>query len=146
MIKITAQTRELETALNRLGKATGNLQPAFASVGEALVSAIQGGLSDSHDPWGNAFAPLKATHGRRVGGQPLMDTRQHIYERITQNSSSNSVEVGMFENEQIGITHQYGSQKRGIPARAFLPIRNGEADLPAAWEAEIVEIFSRHLG
>lgn len=145
MIKIEIDSHALSQALNRLEQRTSNLRPAMESIGAALVSDIQGGLSDGRTPWGDPFAPLKAMRGRRVGGQPLMDTRKHIYEKITHNADNNSVEVGMFENEAIGMAHQYGSEKRGIPARAFLPIRNDRADLPSSWEAELIAAIVRHL-
>lgn len=146
MIKIEVDSSALSAALNKLNQRTSNMQPAMESIGAALVSDIQGGMNDSRTPWGDPYAPLKATRGKRVGGQPLMDTRQHIYERITHQADANSVVVGMLENEKIAITHQYGSEKLGIPARAFLPIRNDRADLPSAWEAELVAAIVRHLG
>jgi phage gpG-like protein len=50
-------------------------------------------------------------------------------------------------------THQFGRPDNRvfgkapgpIPARAFLPIRNGSADLPEAWAEEVVDVVSSFI-
>jgi phage virion morphogenesis protein len=38
-----------------------------------------------------------------------------------------------------------GAHTTHIPARPFLPIRNGRADLPPAWQADMLAILARYL-
>ena len=103
-------------------------------------------------------------------GVPLNDTRMHIYQRITYAADTNSVRVGLLDSEsaKIGQVHQFGAvikpvhakmlrfTPRGfkkpffakqvtIPARPFMPIRNGVADLPAEWMDQVLETMRKHL-
>lgn len=145
MIKIEVDNREITEALKRLEASVDDMQPAFDDIGASLVANIQVQLGQGKTPWGNAFEPLKARRGRRVGGIPLNDTRQHIYNRITHNADSHSVEIGMNENAPIGITHQFGSKSKNIPPRPFMPIQDDQVNLPAEWQDELIETLLNHI-
>lgn len=132
-----------------LAARTQNLQAPLASIGETLASNIQLGIKAGESPWGTPYAPLKkprrSNRNPSISDKPLNDTRQHIYQRITQIASGDGVRVGIMEDADIGLTHQFGSSKKNIPARPFLPIRTDQVDLPGAWEAEIITILRRHF-
>lgn len=150
-MKVTIDSAAVDAHLSLLSKKAGNLSPALNDVGASLAENIRLGIRDGESPWGDPFAPLKALRRNnrdpRISDKPLNDTRQHIYNRITYHVSGGAVEVGMLENQPIGITHQFGSQKNNTPARPFMPIRpDGGVDLPIAWEAEIIGIVTAHLG
>ena len=147
MIRITIDTKAVNAELDRIKHTVVGMHTAMERIGNDLVSRIQMHLGHGETPWGQAFAPLKAKRGRRVGGIPLNDTRQHIYNRITYQAGSSSVEIGMLDGSTapIGRVHQFGSSKKNIPPRPFLPIRNDAVDLPPGWENDIVETIKRHL-
>lgn len=166
MITITLDSREAAEALKRLADAASGLGPVMRDVGSTLQARIHEAMGRGQTPWGEPFEPLKTRDGI-----PLNRTRQHLYERITYRPTSDGVEVGLLdaESNKIGRVHQFGATikpKNGkflvftphgakkpvfakqvtIPARPFLPIRpDGQADLPTAWEAEVVEELRRHL-
>jgi phage virion morphogenesis protein len=125
------------------------MQPAYADIGQILRSAIQDKLGEGKTPWGSDFDPLKKPRkrqGSRIAGNiPLNDTHQHIYNKITFQADNTGVEVGMFENVKIGETHQFGSSKKNIPARPFLPIMSNQTVLPSDWNQDILDIINQHL-
>lgn len=137
---------EVTAELQRLQQRVLNLRPAFNKIGVLLESKVREKTGRGIDAWGNPFKPLKATKGRRVGGVPLNDTRQHIYNKITHLATSQQVEIGILENSPIGATHQFGSSKKNIPARPFLPIReSGRVDLPGDWSTVIIDTIKVHF-
>jgi phage gpG-like protein len=143
---VTINTAQVITALNLLQQRTTHLQPVFEQIGAAIQNHITLDLGRGSNPWGTPFVPLKATKGRRVGGVPLNDTRQHIYQKITFHADNTGVDVGMFENVPIGATHQFGSSKKNIPARPFLPIIGGHVEMPNDWNRNVMRIIFDHFG
>lgn len=150
MITITINDAELASALDNMIRSANIAPAAFDEIGAGLADNIRLGIRDGETPWGEPFAPLKRarrnSQDTRISDKPLNDTRQHIYNKITHRATGDGVEVGMFENAPIGLTHQFGSKKNNIPARPFMPIDpGGNASLPASWEAEIMATVIRHL-
>ena len=151
-IQITLDDAEINAALNNLVRHINNLQPAMDDLGEALVGLIQEQLGRGETPWGDAFEPLqkpRKTQGRSWGEDiPLNDTRQHLFNRINAQSGSDYVKVGLLDNPHtpgLAIAHQFGSDRNGLPARPYLPIRNGQADLPQDWVNEVLRQIEAHL-
>lgn len=145
-LQVKLDTTEVNAELDRLIQSARDMRSVFTKMGTMLVGQTQLNLGHGLDAWGNPFAPLKATRGRRIGSVPLNDTRQHIYNRIARKADANSVTIGILENSPIGATHQFGSAKKNIPARPFLPIRpNGTVDLPANWSEAIIETIKAHF-
>lgn len=137
---------EVTAELQRLQQRVRDLKPAFKEIGILLSSKAREKTGRGIDAWDNPFAELKATRGRRVGGVPLNDTRQHIYNKITHLATAQQLEVGILENSPIAATHQFGSSKKNIPARPFLPIReSGQVDLPEDWNAAILDVIKAHF-
>ena len=63
--EIKAVLKQLMSVAN--GK---QMQSAFASIGESLVSNLQQGFKDQQDPWGNRWKPLSSiTIARRKKGK-----------------------------------------------------------------------------
>lgn len=90
-----------------------------------------------------------------AGFQPLLDTGR-LRTSITYRATGTDVRVGT--NVVYATTHQfgarqgqYGRSRRGpipwgnVPARPFLPVRSNGADLPAAWQSEIIDIMRRRI-
>ena len=151
-ITITIDDHSIQAALHQLSQRLDNLQPAMEDIGEELVHQIQGQLKAGETPWGDPFEPLSPGYlqkrPERVGGKPLNDTHQHIFNRINAQADSNSVSVGLLDHPDtpgLALAHQFGSDKNGLPARPYLPIRNDQADLPEDWNNEILAILEQHL-
>jgi phage virion morphogenesis protein len=144
---IEINTTQVIDVLNHLMQTVSptGMQPIFRQIGEVLQSEIQTNLGRGQSPWGIPFDPLLRPRKSGSNGLPLNDTRQHIYNRITFNADANGVEVGMLENVPIGLTHQFGSPEKNIPARPFLPIVGGHVDLPNDWNQNVLDVVDRHL-
>jgi phage gpG-like protein len=95
------------------------------------------------DPWNIAWAPLSPVTLalRRKGGkgaQILRDTGR-LGASITHNVVGDEVRVGSnvqySRAQQLGnpTNKMFGKGSAPIPARPFLPIRNGRAELPPDW-------------
>jgi hypothetical protein len=150
-------TQNLEQIHEMLRKLKGEkLKGALQSIGEAGVSLAQQSFSESKDPEGNTWAPIKPYYrylsrggkGRRArrrfrpaGAKPLMDTG------ATRNSfnyqvRSNGVEIG--SPKAFLKYHHPGSPSKGImPMRASLP--DGNKPLPKAWQTEILDTLEGYL-
>lgn len=153
-ITFTLDDAALKAALNRLNDAIEDMTPAMDAIGAALADNIRLNLGDGLQYDGQPMEPLKQPRRRqgkgRFGDTPLNDTRQHIYNRITHTADAHSVAVGMNEDVNIGALHQFGGQagrerKVTIPARPFLPIKNGAVDLPPDWQQEVHDTIAAAL-
>lgn len=139
---------QIISLLNKLESSLDDLSPAMRGVKENLEQLVRTTFRLSIDPYGNRWTPLKAStllQRRRKGIQgssPLFATSE-LFDSIKGQASANgaSVFVGT-ENRPAGV-HQEGSTSAGrgrnttIPARPFLPIKDGEADVPESWLVEI---------
>lgn len=152
-ITITFDDAALQRALKQLSGQIADLTPVMDDIGDALVNNIKLNLGRGLQYDGQPMRPIKPRRRQgsgRFGDVPLNDTRQHIYNRITHQADAQSVVVGMNEEVNIGAIHQFGGQagrgrKVTIPARPFLPIRDGAVDLPPAWAEEIQTIIRNAL-
>lgn len=150
-ITITFDDAAIQRALKQLSGQIADLTPVMDDIGQTLADNIRLNLGEGRQYDGQPMVPLKQQRPRqghrRVSDVPLNDTRQHIYNRITHQADAHSVAVGMNEEVNIGALHQFGGQagrgrKVTIPARPFLPIRDGAVDLPTAW-AEAIQTIIR---
>ena len=162
---IEVDDRQVIDALDRLRQAASDLTPVMKSIGEDLVETIRLGFRDSTDPWGRPWQPLSALTlaMRRGGSKPLMDTGS-LRNSISHQANATSVTVGT--NDLRGPVHQFGAvikPKKGkylsfgrgtvwamlkqstIPARPFMPIRGGRADLPPGWQEQITDTIGDYL-
>lgn len=164
MISITVDDHGVQAALHRLNLATADMTPAMANVGNIIETHVLLRFQDSTDPWGKPWQGLSQGailsrlrrrkgsfkkdgkisakgQGIAMGGfQPLLDTGR-LRGSITTVVAPRGVAVGT--NVKYAATHQFG--RGGIPARPFLPLRNGRADLPAPLQAEITDTIGNHL-
>lgn len=149
-IKVTAYLKDDDPVRRRLAAMAArvaDLQPALREIGETLKANIQMGFRDGADPWGRPWEPL-----RHRQGQPLRDTGQLMNSINWQLRGRQGVQIGPSDNAGKSRMHQFGGISRGafygarIPARPYLPIRDGAVDLPQAWAGEVLEIVNDHIG
>jgi len=162
-VSVTLDDREVQRLLNRLRARVDDMTPVMDMIGSALADNIRLTFHDGRDPWGRPWAPLSpATLAKRRKGngsgedRPLRDTGR-LMNSIIHHATRNSVTVGT--NVEYAATHQYGARKgqygrtkRGGPipwgdvlARPPMPIKGGNADLPAQWRDDIIQPLIRFL-
>ena len=160
MIRFDVRDTAVTAMLRRLQRAASDTQPAMAEVGTTLVDNIRMGFKGSMDPWRTPWLPLSpvtaALRKKGQGGQPLLDTGR-LRSSVTYRAVNRGVEVGTdviyARTHQFGVKQgAYGRTKRNgpipwgnVPARPFMPSRNGRADLPADWQNEIIGIVQRRI-
>ena len=151
-LQITLDDAAVQAALYNLTVHVNNLQPAMNDIGEAFVDFIHTQINQGETPWGEPFAPLSASYlnqrPERTGGVILRDTSEHLFNRIHADAGSDYVNVGLLDHPDtpgLAMAHQFGSDRNGLPARPYLPIRNNQVDLPPAWTAEVLAIIGRHI-
>jgi phage gpG-like protein len=86
------------------------------NVAEAARTEIVLGFERGADPYGRKWEPLKARRGRRIGGQPLLDTGRL---RSSFFVSPTSQGIVVRTNVSYAGYHQFGTRR--IPARPMLP-------------------------
>jgi phage gpG-like protein len=103
------------------------------SIGHALREEASLSFTDSRDPYGKPWKPLK-----RRKGQPLLDTgllRNSLAYRV------NGLVLELGTNVDYAGPHQYGTKH--IPARPFFP--RLEDGLPPAWAAAVGETVQAYF-
>lgn len=152
--------------LAQLRNRAESMAPIMQRIGNEIVSDVALNFEGEHDPWGRKWRPLSertlrsrlkknkknftkkgklSAQGSRTlaaGFQILNDTgdlKNSISAQV--DAGGNGVTVGT--NIDYAATHQFGRGR--IPARPFMPIRNGQADLPAELSRSIVQLITHHL-
>lgn len=168
MLTVQVDDAAVLASLKRLAQRCQNLTPAMNAIGHELTENIRLGFKSATSPYGQRWQPLAqstilgrlgknksnflksgkiSARGQReamAGFVPLSDTGQ-LRNSISHQADATGVTVGT--NLIYAATHQFGRMgPRGrIPARPFMPIRNGQADLPPAWQADIINLIARHV-
>ncbi len=154
-VSITIDDAAALRALNRIQHSLTDSRDLMDRLGSTLVDQVRLTFRDNRDPWGSSWARLKdSTIARRRKGsdKPLRDTGRLMNGITHRVINDHEVEVGT--NTEYASTHQfgarlgqYGQTRRGtpipwgdIPARSFMPIRNGHADLPESWRRQLHQV------
>lgn len=169
MIEFVVDDRAVQQALKTLADRSGNLRPALASIGGAIHSSVLDNFKAQADPYGAPWQKLKTAtlvararrlaggKTRRRDGKPtakfiralsgkvaILQDRGTLRSSIeVQSISATSVTVGT--NIPYAAVHQFGGGRSKIPARPFLPIRAGRAELPPGLQRKIVGILQAHI-
>ena len=162
-VAVEIGSRQLAGLLEELRRRVADPVPALEEIGAGLEELVRLGFHDSRDPWGGEWAGLRpVTLARRRKGRgagaarPLRDSG-NLMNSITSRAQRDRVVVGTAV--EYAPTHQYGARRgqygrtrRGapvpwgdVPARPFLPLREGHVELPDAWVREIAEVIRAHL-
>jgi len=142
VISVTIDARDVLAAIERVRERISAGRVAYEGIGASLKDNIRLGFVDSMSPYGETWLPLKY----RIG-QPLVDTGR-LRDSITHQSSDNGVSVGT--NVAYAAIHQFGGmagrkKAAAIPARPYMPIRDGKVALPDDWRDEVVAIIKAHI-
>jgi len=158
VITVTVDDWAVRAALDRLRSRVADMRPAMTAIGEELVARILDGFKRETDPWGQAWAPLKAStvEGRARRFKTAKAKRAaSANPRILQDTGTlrSSIEIQSVDADGVTVgsrvpyaaAHQFGSARKGLPARAFFPARETRADLPPSWLQAIVRQIQTHL-
>lgn len=129
--------------LGRLIRKCEDPRDALDAVGTDFASRVDRTFDAQADPWNRAWRPLSplTLRLRRGGGGQILSDTGRLAASITHNVVGDTVEIGT--NVAYGQFHQLG---RGVPFRAFLPIReDGTPDVPDAWTLEAIDIVRKML-
>lgn len=137
-IRYEFDDRAVRDALQRLADAAGDLEPAFADIGEYLLNSIQERSSRHEAPDGTPWEPLSPGYKARKkrNADKILVLDDHLIGELAYQADSNSVQVGTAMI--YGATHQFGDPGRNIPTRPFLGVSTDD-------EAEILAILQDHL-
>ncbi|WP_321367602.1 phage virion morphogenesis protein [uncultured Desulfuromusa sp.] len=144
---------QVQQALNRALKATGDLTPAMKAIGEHLLRSTEENFRGEHEPDGTPWKPLKvlsyhlgysigkkkATHtksgsltaafSKYLAGRKILTDSHELRNSIHYSASRTSVAIG--SGKVYAALHQFGGKagrgkKVTIPARPFLGIGPGD--------------------
>jgi phage gpG-like protein len=146
--------------LNKIIAACNDGKPAMTTIGRVLSNRIRLGFKNSTSPYGDKWKPITYRQG-----QPLRDTGR-LLSSIGYNAENDSVSIGTDGQIVYAKIHQFGgvirprtaktlrffignrmilTDKAVIPARPYLPIRNGVVDLPKSWFDDVTDNLAKHI-
>ena len=122
--QIEIDSKEVVEFLTYLRHAAADLRQPFDVIGQYLVSETQLRFRKGVDPEGNLWKPSQRV--LKEGGQTLVKTGR-LSKSITHKTTKDSLSIGT--NIKYGPAHQFGWQRKHIPARPYLGL-NLSRDLP----------------
>lgn len=137
-ITITVQDRGVLDALGELIRRGENLAPALRDVGEHLLNSTHDRFDAEVAPDGTPWAPLSPAYARRKKKNPdkILVLDGYLEDFPAASVDEHSVAIGT--NRIYGATHQFGDERRHIPARPFLGLSDAD-------RAEVLSIFGEYL-
>jgi|GEM_PF-1080568 len=149
-------TDELRRKLQELADAAGaGITPAMQDVAEHIAETSRLLFEEEEDPWGRPWEPLaEATKRNRRGGPPyqILRDQSHLYNSIIGNAEGDTATVGAGTgpSRDYARIHLFGghagrNHATYIPARPYLPIRDGGVDIPPEMEDDLLGIIEQHL-
>lgn len=144
-ISIDYDDSQIRQALDQLLEASGNLRPAMLEISEYLHERSRESFDNAQSPDGIPWAALNATTLKRKAKKgvpinlPLHGESLHLRDTIFPFASDDEAGISTGPaTQKYAATHQFGDDKRKIPARPYLGL--SEID-----EQEIVDIIGDHI-
>lgn len=140
-LRVKAKTLLTEDKLKKL------LPDLVSYIAHKIFDGIGASINSSREPLlGRPYEPLKretlaARVRRNINGfQPLIASGEMLRSArlVVKNDSA------LITMDEKAIYHQFGTS-RGIPARKFIPERDGEIVLPKTWEKDIDNFLERYF-
>ena len=116
------------------------------TIGFTLTGLVESTFSNQADPWGDPWESLSPEVANSRPGKQILIDQGILRSSFDYQSDNRSATVGMdILVQEYGPAHQFGSmtgrnRNVDLTARAMLPIRNGEADLPQSWQDQLIEV------
>lgn len=119
---------EVEKTLDKLSRATspGEMKSTMHTIGNMVRNTIEESFENQTDPWGNKWEKLSPkTIKAKKGKGKILRASGELEDKWNIEASSSHVKVfGQGKSEkgfEYGRVHQWGSSKKKIPSRKFLP-------------------------
>jgi phage virion morphogenesis protein len=137
-IEIEFDDREVQQLLRRLVDLTGDLEPAFADIGEYLTRSHDERFSRQVSPDGQPWEALSPGYQARKpkNQDKILTLDGHLRGTLHPEPSADQLLFGT--NLIYGATHQFGDPDRNIKERPFLGISDDDRD-------EILDIIRDHI-
>lgn len=137
-IGIEIDNRDVLQALRRLQEAGGNLQGAFADIGEYLLISHRERWDQQVSPDGTPWAPLapKYQARKKKNQDKTLLLEGDLRDLLRYQASPDGLEFGT--DRIYGATHQFGREEAGISARPFLGLSDQD-------RTEVLAILQEHL-
>ena len=135
---ITYDFKELRGALDQLKERSADAEPAWRDIGEYLLNSHRERFLQQVDPESHPWKALNPEYKKRKkkNRDKVLILDGYLRDTLRYRPSSDQVELGT--NRIYGATHQLGDEDRGIPARQFLGVSDGD-------EVEMVSILEDYL-
>ncbi|EIC28018.1 MULTISPECIES: phage virion morphogenesis protein [Methylomicrobium] len=137
-IEVEFDDRAVQQLLRRLVDLTGDLEPAFADIGEYLTRSHDERFGRQVAPDDEPWKELSPSYlARKPKNQDKIltlegDLRRSLHYEV----SADQLLFGT--GSKYGATHQYGDPRRHIPERPFLGVSDDDRD-------EILDIIRDHI-
>lgn len=137
-LSIHIDDREVSLALQRLERLGGNLQGAFADIGEYLLNSHHERWVRQEAPDGTPWAPLaaKTVKRKKKNKDKTLVLEGNLRDLLRYQAGPEGLEFGT--DRIYGATHQFGREEAGIPARPFLGLTDAD-------RVELLDIIGDHL-
>lgn len=130
MIRITADTGQVNAALTSIVGRLRNPKPMYASIGELLLRRTQARFKEERDPSGRPWSPLAPSTLERKRKQgrilKILQERGDMRGSLTYQADDRGVTVGYAEDSPKAEVHQFGSRR--VPARPHLGLEPKDQD------------------
>lgn len=133
-IRVQVDSVQLQAALEEKSKQLSDMEPLFDEIGSLLESRVHLRFDMKTDPDGAPWAPWSprtAAQRARQGRGTLLEFSGRMRDSLAYEAFDDRVEIGF--GVDYASVHEFGSRKRGIPARHMLLATDeeslGEEDL-----------------
>jgi len=129
---------EIRRAFQRLQRAGADMQRPLRDFGESWLNSTRARFESQESPSGTPWVALSERYRKRKhrNRDKILILRGHLMGTLNYQVSSTEVAVG--SPLIYAATHQYGDPRRGIPARPFLGLSDGD-------RTELLDILHDHL-
>jgi len=150
LINVKLDSREVDAMLDRLQKLTGDLTPLMRSIKQELLAQTEANFEAQGRPkWPDLAQATKDKREKRKKwpGQ-LLQVSGTLARSVIGESDETSAMVGVGKEVPYSAIHQFGgragrNRKVDIPARAYLPLVNGQLQSEA--QAAILKLGEDYL-
>lgn len=142
---------ELNKKLKRLEIVTSpaQMKSTMHTIGNMIRNIIEESFENQADPWGTKWKPLKPqTIRAKKGKGKILRAKGNLEDKWHITATPTSVEVSNNSTSpngyHYGIVHQWGSKRKNIPARPFLPLED-DGSIMGALKDDIEDVVTKRL-
>jgi len=128
-LSITIEDKSVRRALGELLTAGRSLRPALEEIGEYLIEVHEERFAAQVSADGRQWAPLNPKYQARKKRHPdlILVLNEYLADSFRYQASDDEL---LFGTDRVyAATHQFGAPERGIPARPFLGIAEGDEEI-----------------